>query len=58
MKGRPVFVLKRNQFFQPVRFKTRWICKGYEAVFMQDPFHTSSPTMRMQSLRVLLHLGA
>lgn len=58
MKGRPVFRLKRDENGNPVRFKARWVCKGYEAVFGQDYTHTSSPTMRMESFRVLLHIAA
>ncbi|KZT09182.1 uncharacterized protein LAESUDRAFT_622735, partial [Laetiporus sulphureus 93-53] len=58
MKGHPVFVLKHNQFSQPVCFKACWVCKGYKAVFMQDFFHTSSLTMRMEAFHVLLHLAA
>ncbi|PCH35438.1 hypothetical protein WOLCODRAFT_46348, partial [Wolfiporia cocos MD-104 SS10] len=51
------FCLKRDENCAPVRFKVRWVCKGYEAVFGQDYNQTSSPTMRMESFRTLLHLA-
>ncbi|PCH36807.1 hypothetical protein WOLCODRAFT_50774, partial [Wolfiporia cocos MD-104 SS10] len=52
------FRLKHDELGNPIRFKARWVCKGYEAVFGQDYHHTSSPTMRMESFRALLHLAA
>ncbi|CDO77251.1 hypothetical protein BN946_scf184753.g1 [Trametes cinnabarina] len=58
MHGKPVFRLKRDEHGNPVRFKARWVCKGYEAVWGQDYNRTTSPTMRMESFRVLLHLAA
>ncbi|OJT05515.1 Copia protein [Trametes pubescens] len=58
MHGKPVFRLKRDENGAPVRFKARWVCKGYEAVWGQDYYSTTSPTMRLESFRVLLHLGA
>ncbi|KAL7277842.1 hypothetical protein ACG7TL_008787 [Trametes sanguinea] len=58
MHGKPVFRLKHDELGRPVRFKARWVCKGYEAVWGQDYHRTTSPTMRMESFRVLLHLAA
>jgi hypothetical protein len=58
MKGRPVFRKKRNELGDVVRHKARWVCKGYSAVFGQDYNKTTSPTARLESLRVILHIGA
>ncbi len=58
MRGKPVFRLKRNESNDPVRFKARWVVRGYEAVFGLDYDKTTSPTMRMESFRILCHLAA
>jgi len=58
MRGRPVFKLKRDQDGNPARFKARYVCKGYSAVWGQDYTKTSAPTTRLESFRVLAHLGA
>ncbi|OJT07316.1 Retrovirus-related Pol polyprotein from transposon TNT 1-94 [Trametes pubescens] len=58
MHGKPVFRLKRDEHGNPVRFKARWVCKGYEAVWGQDYYSTTSPTMHLESFRVLIHLAA
>jgi Reverse transcriptase (RNA-dependent DNA polymerase) len=58
MRGRPVFKLKRDENGSPSRFKVRYVCKGYEGVYGRDYDKTTSPTMRMESFRVILHLGA
>lgn len=42
----------------PVRFKARWVCKGYKAVWGQDYYSTTSLTMHLESFRVLVHLAA
>ncbi|KAL7277877.1 hypothetical protein ACG7TL_008824 [Trametes sanguinea] len=57
MHGKPVFHLKRDKTGAPVRFKARWVCCGYKAVWGQDYTRTTSPTMRMESLHILLHLA-
>jgi hypothetical protein len=58
MRGRPVFKLKRDQNSKPVRFKARYVCRGYSAVWGQDYTKTSAPTARLESFRILTHLGA
>ena len=58
MRGRPVFKLKRDEHGNPSRFKARYVCRGYSAVYGQDYTKTTSPTARMESFRVLAHLGA
>jgi Reverse transcriptase (RNA-dependent DNA polymerase) len=58
MKGRPVFHRKRDHTGQVIRYKCRYICRGFSAVYRQDYTKTTSPTMRMESFRVLLHIAA
>lgn len=58
MRGRPVFKLKRDQHGHASRFKARYICRGYSAVWGQDYTKTSAPTARLESFRILTHLGA
>lgn len=36
MKGCPIFKLKRDQHGLPVRYKARYVCRGYSAVWGQD----------------------
>ncbi len=56
--GKPVFHLKCDENGKPVRFKSRWVCRGFEAVFGQDYTKTTSPTMHMELFWVILHIGA
>lgn len=58
MKGRMVFRKKRNAGGYIMRYKAHWVVKGYAGVFGQDYTKTTSPTARLESLRVLLHIGA
>ena len=58
MKGKPVYRLKRDEVGRPTRFKARWVAKGFQAIYGRDYTRTSSPTMRMESFRLLAHLAA
>jgi hypothetical protein len=58
MKGRPVFKLKRDQHGKPARFKARYVCRGYSAIWGQDYTKTSAPTAQLESFHILTHLGA
>lgn len=57
-KGRPVFKIKRDKTGKAVRFKVRLVFKGYKQVYGHDYTRTTSPTARMESWRILLHLAA
>jgi hypothetical protein len=58
LRGKWVFRLKRDENGNPVRYKARLVVKGFEQVFGQDYVETTSPTARMESLRLILHLAA
>ena len=58
MQGRPVFKLKRDEHGNPSCFKAWYVCRSYSAIYGQDYTKTTSPTARMESFRVLAHLGA
>jgi hypothetical protein len=58
LKGRPVLKLKRNEEGVAVRYKCRYVCKGYEAVHGLDYTDSTSLTARMESFRVILHIAA
>jgi hypothetical protein len=57
-KGRPIFKIKRDENGKAVRFKVRLVFKGYEQIYGKDYTKTTSPTARMESWRILLHLAA
>lgn len=58
LKGKPVYRLKRDEAGHPTRFKARWVAKGFQAVYGKDYTRTPSPTMRMESFRLLAHLAS
>ena len=57
-KGRPVFRLKRDADGKAVRWKVRLVFKGFEQIYGKDYTSTTSPTARMESWRILLHIAA
>ena len=57
-KGWPVFLIKRDEHGNAVRWKVRLVFKGFEQIFGKDYNRTTSPTARMESWRILLHLAA
>lgn len=57
-KGRPIFKIKRDELGKPVRYKVRLVFKGYEQIYGKDYNKTTSPTARMESWRILLHIAA
>jgi hypothetical protein len=58
LRGKWVLLLKRNEHGDPVRHKARFVVKGFEQVFGQDYVDTTSPTARMESVRLLLNIAA
>jgi hypothetical protein len=57
-KGRPVFRIKRDETGKATRWKVRLVFKGFEQVYGRDYHKTTSPTARMESWRILLHIAA
>ena len=58
LRGRFVCRLKRDEIGNPVHFKVRWVAKGFQQVWGRDFSKTTSPTARLESLRVVLHMAA
>jgi hypothetical protein len=57
-KGMPVFRIKRDETGKAIRWKVRLVFKGFEQIYGKDYTKTTSPTARMESWRILLHLAA
>lgn len=57
-KGRPVFTIKRDECGNITRFKTRHVLQGFTMVQGRDYEKTTSPTARVESWRILLHMAA
>ena len=57
-KGRPVSRIKRDENGKAVRWKVRLVFKGFEQIYGKDYTKTTSPTARMESWRILLHIAA
>lgn len=48
----------RFVFHEAIRWKVRFVAKGYEAVYGVDYKKTTSPTMRLETFRIIAHLSA
>jgi hypothetical protein len=57
-KGKPVFRIKPDENGNPVRWKVRHVFKGFEQIYGRDYTKTTSPTARMESWRIILHIAA
>jgi len=57
-KGRPVFTWKWDENGNVIHHKVRLVFKGFEQIYSKDYTTTTSPTARMESWRILLHLAA
>ncbi|KAJ3570020.1 hypothetical protein NP233_g4673 [Leucocoprinus birnbaumii] len=58
MTGKWVLVSKRDEKGEIARYKARLVARGFQQIFGLDFTDTTSPTTRLESLRVLLHLAA
>src|SRR5882762_3940033 len=58
LKGKFVFRVKRDALGKAVHWKVRYVAKGYEAVYGVDYKKTASPTMRLETFRIIAHLSA
>lgn len=57
-KGKPVFRVKSDENGNAVRWKVRHVFKGFEQIYGRDYTKTTSPTARMESWRLVLHIAA
>ena len=58
LKGRWVLTVKRDKTGKPTHFKAQYMLCGYEQIVGHDYNRTTSPTARMKSFRLLLHIAA
>jgi len=58
MDGKFVFRIKRDENGNAIRWKARFVAKGYSAVYGVDYTDTMAPTMRMETFRVVTHVAA
>ena len=58
LRGKFVCRLKRDAAGDPVRYKVQWVAKGFQQVWGRDFSKTTSPTARLESLRIVLHIAA
>src|ERR1700683_1335304 len=58
MDGKFVFRLKHDQHGNPVRWKARYVVKGYSAIYGIDYNETTAPTMRMETFQTVAHIAA
>jgi transposase InsO family protein len=58
LRGKAVLKRKRNEHGAIVRWKARWVVKGFLQVFGLDYNKTTSPTARLETLRILCHIVA
>ena len=56
LKGKWVLTVKRDKTGKPTRFKARYVLCGYEQIVGHDYNRTTSPTARIESFRLLLHI--
>jgi len=52
-----VLLLKRDEHGNAVCHKAQFVVKGFEQIFGQDYVDTTSPTARMESVRLLLNIA-
>ena len=57
-RGKPVFRIKYDEDSQPIRYKIRHVFKGFEQIYGRDHTKTTSPTARMESWRLIMHIAA
>lgn len=56
--SRWVFTIKRNERGEPVRYKARFVAKGFSQKFGYDVFETWAPVTTLTSIRCVLSLTA
>ena len=55
--GRWVFALKKDENCEVVKYKGRYVAKGFNQIFGSDYLETFAPTAKLSSIRLLLALA-
>ena len=55
--GRWIFALKKDENGEIVKYKARYVAKGFNQIFGSDYLETFTPTVKLSSIRMLLALG-
>jgi hypothetical protein len=55
---KPIFKIKCNEDRDPIRWKARWVVKGFLQVFGLDYDKTTSLTARLETFQILCHIMA
>ena len=55
--GRWVFALKKDENGEVVKYKARYVAKGFNEIFGSDYLETFAPTAKLSSIRLLLALA-
>jgi hypothetical protein len=58
LHGKFICHLKHDEVGNLVRYKVQWVMKGFQQVWGRDFSKTTSPTARLESLHVVLHIAA
>ena len=56
-KVQPVFRIKRDENGKAIRWKVHLVFQGFEQIYCKDYMKTTSPTARMESWWILLHIA-
>lgn len=57
IRGKWVFKIKYNSEGVPVRFKARFVCKGFQQLYGIDYFDTYAPVAKLKSMKLLFKLA-
>ena len=58
MDGKFIFKVKRDEKGRTVRWKVRYVVKGYSAIYGVDYTETTALTMQMETFRAVAHITA
>jgi hypothetical protein len=57
MDGNFIFRFKRDEEGNIIRWKARFVVKGYSATYSVDYLETTAPTMHMEMFRAVAHIA-
>jgi hypothetical protein len=58
MDGKFIFRIKRDKNGNAIRWKARFVAKGYSAIYGVDYTDTTAPTIQMEMFRTITHIAA